>query len=698
MMFILRFSFMAAFVAAIVSLPAAAFTPVYVRMPEPMNHPALAAAPDELDRLRAAWKSEGPDRDALKAVVRWADKAMAKPLDFPPRGGQHNQWYQCNACQIGLATIDDTHHKCPKCGKVYTGSPYDDVIFGRRHTAIFSGMRYAAWAYAITGDEKYAAHVRAALLGYAARYNQYPRHDANLKEPPGYGGAHIFEQTLNETQIMAGTIAPAYDLVYSSKSMRPADRRKIESGLIRPLLANAARNKRGISNWQSYHNAAFLAGGIVLHDPAWIDRALNDPKNGFLFQMENSITPDGMWYENSWSYHFYTLTALTETAEYARRFGIDLWSRPLLRKMYTIPAIYRMPDGSLPRLGDATDPMADAAARDNEAAWHATRDPGLAQLLADKPSLESILYGRDTTTTTSATTQPASELLPGAGHAILRGPKPAGLASVLSFGEYGGSHGHLDKNSFVLFGHNSEIGVDPGRARSQAYRLPIHKNWYKSTLSHNTVMVDKTPQKPAAGKSLFFQAGDEFSIAAAENGGSYPGVEHFRTLVQAPEYLLVIDQLESAVRHRYDFLYHNIGTAADCTAALEPGEARDFTGMEYVKNQRVGSSDGAVVVTFTGKNIDTFLTLDAQPGTGILIGDGPAGSVDTRVPMAIFTREGSSASFAAAIEPVPTGGKRRVISVAMKEESGALVVTVTRENGRDTVTIDRNHRVAVKRD
>ncbi|MCE5230583.1 heparinase II/III family protein [bacterium] len=676
-------------------IPASAFQSQPTDLPNPMRHPAIAATPDEIARLRAAWQSTGPEHDLLAQTIKWADNAVRKPIVFPPRGGQHNQWYQCQSCQMGLKTIDDTHHQCPRCKKVYSGPPYDDVIFLRQHNQILNHARSAAWAYAITGDEKYAAHVRKVLIGYAERYRKYPWHNANLTQT-GTGGGHMFEQTLDEASAMAGSIAPAYDLVYSSKSMSAADRHKIDNGLILPLLQNLARNKRETSNWQSYHNAAMLAGGVMLHDARWVDRAINDPKNGFLFQMEHSITADGMWFENSWSYHFYTLTALTETAEYARRIGIDLWGKPMLRKMYATPALYQMPDGSLPRFGDAVDTMAGSATKDFESAWRATHDPALAPMLVAEPTFESILYGRDTNAPRPKASSFASRQFPGAGQAILRGPGPAGLTSVLNFGPDGGFHGHLDKNNFVLFAHGVEIANDPGRARSQAYRLPIHKNWYKATISHNTVIVDRTSQQPATGKPLFFESGSVFSIAAAANNDSYPGVEHVRTLVQSPEYLLVIDELKSDRPHRYDFVYHNTGSTVGAMVPVKPAKITGFTGMEYVKNIKTGASDGEIGASFGGDGMVTYLTLDAQAGTGILIGDGPAGSVMDRMPMAMFTREGAGARFAAVIEPVVAGANRQVQSVELSQQGNELVATVKRETGRDVITIGADHRVTVK--
>jgi len=108
--------------------------------------PVLACTAEELERLRAAWKSDGPLQRVIVQRIAGADKLMAKPLVFPPRGGQHNQWYQCDACQLALRTVSPTKHLCPRCRKTYSGEPYDDVIFSRRHQQNLAGMLDAATA------------------------------------------------------------------------------------------------------------------------------------------------------------------------------------------------------------------------------------------------------------------------------------------------------------------------------------------------------------------------------------------------------------------------------------------------------------------------------------------------------------------------------------------------------------------------
>src|SRR4051812_49052354 len=104
--------------------PLGAFAPITFHAPEKWTHPTVAATPTELARLKAALATPGPERAAVARLVEQADRALQEPITFPPRGGQHNQWYQCEACQMGLKTLDATHHQCPNCGKVYSGPPY----------------------------------------------------------------------------------------------------------------------------------------------------------------------------------------------------------------------------------------------------------------------------------------------------------------------------------------------------------------------------------------------------------------------------------------------------------------------------------------------------------------------------------------------------------------------------------------------
>jgi hypothetical protein len=675
---------------------AAGFSVPRVELPLLEKHPMVACTPEELGRLKAAYAGRGKEQELVARVIVAAGGQLARPIIFPPRGGQHNQWYQCDKCQIGLITHDATHHECPRCKTVYSGEPYDDVLFARVHIRNLRAMADAAWAYAITGEEKYASLAAQVLVGYASLYKKYLYHDSGAQTgmKAAKSGGHLFEQTLNEASALTEEIAPAYDLIHGSKSLSAEDHRVIREGLLRPMLENIAKHKAGKSNWQTWHNSAMLWGGAVLGDVSWVKTAIEDPANGFLFQMQASVSDDGMWYENSWGYHFYTLSAMVKSLEGSRRLGIDLWRHPVLKRMFTVPVDYAMPDGSLPRFGDDVHTSVSQASRMLEFAYHTYRDPAMLPFLPRQPSWESVMFGRVLTPPPRPGPQ-ASKLFPSAGHAILRTEGEKGLAAAFTFGPYGGFHGHLDKLSFVLFGYGRELGVDPGRAKSQAYRLPIHSHWYKATLGHNAVLVDGQPQKPATGKLESFTTNGTYSAVVARCDEAYPGIRYRRLLCLTPGYLLVFDDLLAKTPRRFDWVYHNRGPKALCDTVGSQGPINEPTpGWEYVKNVRYGMTDGPVRVRFPDGFVTTYLLIAPESGTEVRTGDGVGESLLDRVGLVLVTRHSRQAQFAAVLEPV-TGREPNIVSIRAEPAQDGQKVTVRRGDTADKITISSSGEVTV---
>lgn len=662
------------------------------------KHPYLTCTTEELGRLRRAYHNQGADHQVVARYVENAERFIDEPIVFPPRGGQHNQWYQCDECQIALKTIDDTHHQCPKCGKVYSGPPYDDVIFSRQHSRNLQRMLTAAWAYAISGQEKFAGYAAKLLLGYAERYRNYPYHSASMETTSSWGrkaGGHLFEQTLNEASSLATRIGLAYDLIHDSGVLSEAQHNKIRQGLLLPMLENIDRNKAGKSNWQTWHNAAMLWGGALLHEPKWIEKAINAEGNGFYYQMDASVSKEGMWYENSWGYHFYTLSALVNMAETARHLGIDLWSDERLKRMFTLPVYYTMANGMLPRFGDDVNSSVKRIGRLLEPAYHAYQDPQMLPLLPNRHNFDTIRLGRSVQSETKPP-ELESMVFEDAGHAILRTHGKAGLTVAMTFGPYGGFHGHLDKLSFVFFGFGKELGVDPGRARSQAYRLPIHTNWYKATISHNVMLVDRTSQKPAAGKLKLFKCESNYTVVAASCAEAYPGVEHTRWLVMTDTYLLIFDAIQSDTEHRFDWIYHNKGDKVVCDAARnEVNLADEFTGGEYVQDCRQGKTADMIRVRFEKPDVTTYMTMAAWENTAVTIGSGVGASITDRVPMTMIERDGRNAHFAAVLEPVLASNKPHVTNIQCTGAGESPEITLERGRQTDKIRILPDNRVLV---
>lgn len=645
--------------------------------------PLLACTSVELARLRAAFTTgEG----VVVARVDAARERRSESLSFPPRGGQHNQWYQCDACQRALTTVSDTEHRCPGCRKTYTGPPYDDVVFSRRHAQNLTRALDAAWAYALTGEAGFAGDSRAILLGYADRYLSYPYH-SNDRDPARKrdSGGHLKEQTLSEATMFVGQIAPAIDLLWPA--LDDAQRVHLREHLVRPLVRNVAKCRRGKSNWQSWHNAALFAGGMLLEDAALMQRAVLDPQHGFLFQMGACVSAEGMWYENSFGYHLYTLDALVHLARLAGGGGVELMRHPTLTAMATLPGRYVLADGTLPRLGDDVSSSPARAARALEAVYAATRDPRVRAVLPGVSGWESVQYGRAPETVASPPV-PRSELFPHAGHALLRARE---ASAFVTFAPFGGFHDHFDRLGFAWHALGAERGVDPGRAASQAYRLPIHNGWYRATLAHNTVVVDGRSQAGAAGELLGFVSGGGCEAVVARSTAAYPGVEHRRCLVLDADVLFVLDLLTSEAEHTFDWLYHDAGESVSCAAATqaEP-EPLGVAGEEFVRWLGAGEAAGACEVRFARKDVATRLLLAAGPPTTVRIATGPFHSVAERAPFALLRRRGKRVTFAVALcaeRRGSSGGVTAVRTVAVERgvtmvvERGARVERIVWDGG-----------------
>ena len=83
--------------------------PAAINLPNTQRWPSVACTPEELARLRQAWQGTGPEHDVVARQVNSADDALKHEVVFPPEGGQHNQWYQCDQCQLALETLDPIH-------------------------------------------------------------------------------------------------------------------------------------------------------------------------------------------------------------------------------------------------------------------------------------------------------------------------------------------------------------------------------------------------------------------------------------------------------------------------------------------------------------------------------------------------------------------------------------------------------------
>jgi hypothetical protein len=568
------------------------------------SQPALLFSESDRDRINSlaanqSWAA-GLRDGILQSAANWPQSHLTrfglKQLEIPAEGGQWWHYYVCPTQGVRLVFSPPSTHRCPVDGKVVTGWPYDQVILSDRHNDLAAAARDLGLAWQLTGQPAHAEKALWILTQYAARYNFYPLHDVNNKVTRP--AARAFAQTLDEA-IWLIDIAWAYDLVRDAAT--PPQRAGIEANLLRPSVSTIRAYDAGASNWQSWHNAALAAAGFTLNDSNLWSPAIDGP-SGFRAQMKLSVLDDGFWYEGAWGYHFYALDALTRTAEMAARNGIDLWrEEPNLLALFKTPSRLMFADGSLPMFNDTS--ALNIFTQDSlyEYAFNRTQDTALMSVLGRRSrTRNALLFGADVLPPVEKSPL-ESHLFEQAGYAVLRAPAND-HAVIMKFGPHGGGHGHYDKLGIVSYANGGPLAIDPG---TQSYTAPTHATWDQTTIAHNTLSVDESQQREAAGQLLWFQQGDGFTAVSATAGPAYPQATLKRTLVTTSEYTLDIAEAAATDNqdHIFDWVYHNAGTAQSDLPFTPWNSFRQSAGYQHLTNNQSAETSENWALTFDGTPI-----------------------------------------------------------------------------------------------
>lgn len=667
--------------ALMVALPTAAFSES-TTSPQSQTahreHPLLFADATVFAKAKARTQTHPWAAAEMQKLIAAGDQALSTPLNIPKEGGQWNHYYSCKKCGTELQ-FKDGKHICKGCGAEYAGWPYDQVVLTHTHVDNWRDLKDLGIAYALTGDEKYANKARELLLAYAAKYKTYPIHDVKGKESTK--GARVFAQTLDESVHLIG-VAWAYDLIYNSPCLAAADKHQIENDFLRPATETIMRNDMRTSNWQTWHNAAVAAVGFCLQDEKLIAHAL-DGKSGVRFQLSHSVLKDGFWNEGAPTYHFYSMNALQWTVLAAAAAGIDFYSDPVYKSLFDAPLYYAFPDLRLPAVNDSTVISLTSENELYEPAYARYHDPAYLEVLSQKPraSVEAFLFGVDELPADTTHTIQSKDF-PGVGSAVLRQHSADNDIYVhFKYGPHGGGHGHYDKLSIILYACGRQLAPDPG---ALAYSVPLHAEWYRQTIAHNTVVVDGKMQLPTTGKLTMFETKPGFSVAQAECDTASTGVLLRRTVGVTPNYVIDVFSVESDTTHTYDWAYHNFGSlTSDLKMKPQAKPLFPSAGYQHIKEMHEAATDSTWTADFKQKNANVRVTMVGSPATTIFSGIGSANKPPEPCPMLIARREGNRTDFISIIEPYQL--KPSVTGLQQLPDPNALKLQVSRGNQTDVL-------------
>lgn len=649
----------------------------------------IAAAP----WAKASW-------DKLKSNV---DASLSKPIVLPPRGGNWSHNYVCPIHGARLKTGKKIgpwqwEHICPVGPHILLGDPskasldFDGNVIMHIHEEYAQQVIDDGLVYQMTDDARYARKAREILLDYAARYLTYPVHD-NHGHPGGRGG-HVASQSLTEARWIL-TMAQGADLVWDHLSVD--DRKEIETKMFRPALDEIIiPQKYGIHNIQNWENSAIGSVGFLLNDPNLIALAIDDPKYGFRQQIAKGVSADGLWLEGSLGYHFYAMSGMWPLMEAARNCGMDLYE-PKFKSLFDGPFALAMPNLMLPNFNDSgLSPLEDHAGL-YELAYARFHDPKYVSILkqSGRDDRLALLFGVTNLPAGEAPTHLATRNLAASGYAILeRGQGTNATWLALKYGPHGGGHGHPDKNSFILYARGQVLAPDVG---THAYGSPLHTGWDKTTLAHNTLVVDEKSQAPAQGKCLAFGREDGVDYSVTEAGPIYEGVHFTRTVAMISSNLVVfVDQIQAVEPHTFDLAYHQIGKWMN----LPEGASWSWdAGNGYKYFTKATSRETSGKVELKTKVTDEWQPLIELAGgepTQIITGYGLWNTTEDLVPMLVQRRKTAQTAYvwAVSLDGSPVSLKTSSVrdgSGAALDRSEALLVSV-KNRGQAILVLVNPHR------
>jgi len=470
-----------------------------------------------------------------------------------------------------------------------------------KHKQNYRDMRKAGELFVITRDSKYADFVKDMLNGYAKLYPTLGPHPFAKHQKPG----KLFHQMLNEA-VWLTNVSIAYDCVYNW--LDEESRKTFEENIFSPMVdwftvINAHEFDR-IHNHGMWACAAVGMYGIVTRNEELVNMALygtkKDGKGGFLKQLDELFSPDGYYMEGPY-YVRYTIRPLLKFSEALERnlpeLNIYNYRDGIIKKAYYSAVNTTFPNGNFFPINDASKTMnikAPGMVFGNSIInYRYGEDQNLLKLcdIQQKVLLNEAGYvtakaysNLDANNELSLNSIEYSDGKDGkkGGLGILRmGEGEEQTVLIMKYGVHGMDHGHFDKLHFIYYDQGREILNDYGFSRwinvepkFGGRYLPENTSYAKSTIAHNTVVVNMESQNKGnrnkadlvhARRHFFDVTNSNVQVMSARADDHYSNVKMQRTMFLINDYRLeypvVVDvyKINSQKSNTYDYPIHYSG-------------------------------------------------------------------------------------------------------------------------------------------
>ncbi len=615
-------------------------------------------------------------------------------------------YYYCPDCSVRLEFDIDSPkaYRCPLCGKFHSGEPYEGAWWRWLNTFNYTNTYHLSLLYLLTRDRRHGERAKETLLRYAAVYPDYEVHGDIPYNNPGRANS----QTLDEA-IFLRYFANSYDLI--GDLLSDAERDMVKKNLFR-IGADHLRKYRmdQLHNHEVDVDAAMAVLGIVLDDEELIRHALYG-KYGLYYQLENAMLADGFWFECSSCYHFFALMNFMMYEKFAVNTKWSNIRHPNYRKMILFACKLLQSDYRLPMLNDCQIYQGNPDAYEIfEFAYAQFGEQEMLAVLQNKyrnaprRGLEPFFYGVET-----LPTEPVEAAMAdyhdesGSGLTVLHRKNDQYL--LVKHGPYGGEHDHYDKLEFSYAYGGKSVSTDLG---TTGYGARLHYEYFKNTVSHNTIVLDEANQPPARGEVLRFENTGDHSLIDARvqwskdyplpdsfiikqwSSEAYEGATFRRRMFFCDDFLVDVETVACPEKRTIDSSLHFSG---ELTAGMRSGaealRRMDCLGKSaaysHLTNCVVFTADAAPALTFASEGVVTDLF--RMPFEGLLIhAEGPGNPSNTVIPYVIERAEGTRACFAHVLSSRGEKDAAKVLGVEFTRNGGSLTIVVATVSGRREFT------------
>ncbi len=584
---------------------------------------------------------------------------------------QNEQWAKDIVAKLRQRTDSFANEKLPvfekdwwqEASKKHWSQIYPEINYhtGSAVAGPMSQCLNAAIVYTLTQEKQYAELARKVLLHYTG-YEFFAKH-------PDVG--------LN-IAVWCSRGLMAYDLVYDT--IPEADREKIDDFFTRAMNTVMhddqwwiENNPGGMfNNHFAWHK--FLIGSYgLLYDRADLVEYALESDQGIRELIEYGSMDDGLWFESSLNYHF---TAVHGLVEFARQLAnsnhaVNLWHHEFangrsLKQLFTGPINTLFPDETIPMIGDTYGRQLKLGnVKVYFLAYDAYRTPEIAWVIRAPEDIPAdALFLRHLPEKPAA---PAmySRVWPEHGYIALRTQEGQdywrgdGYSVFFSF-DINSVHSHNDKFDLMVFGRGAHLATDPEALASatHAFSAQVQAELNRSTICHNTVMVDRCEQRPIGTKLelVEFITAPETKMAtvADREGRVYPGVKMMRTVAATPDYVLDVFQVTSDEEHTYEYLFHSLDDKGsfDAGEGFESIEIGDAPPWKWIRNARSRKMEGDWQATARQGDLVMRFMMLGEPGTQVITCEFPKKDDFSPVPypMLITRRQAKSTVFISLIQ------------------------------------------------